>query len=119
VPRSRPWLIATLPLVVAAAGCGGGGTRPAATPAPAGVDIRLYAFTPSSVTVGVGQAVTWTQRDTDLEGQGAHSVVADDKAFDSGLVKDGTTFTFTPARSGTIAYHCGVHNYMTGTITVR
>lgn len=110
-------LAAALALIAAfTAGCGGGG-MPAAAPAP--IAIELYAFSPAAVTVDAGQAVTWTEKDDDLEGNGAHSVVADDKSFDSGLVKKGASFTFTPTASGAIRYHCGIHNYMTGTITVR
>lgn len=120
---TRPTAIATLALAVVAAGCGGGdgggGGRPAAAPGPAAVAIELYAFMPAAVTVDVGQAVVWTEKDDDLEGNGAHSVVADDKSFSSELVTKGETFTFTPTKSGTITYHCGIHNYMTGTITVR
>jgi plastocyanin len=113
--------ITALALAVVAAGCGGGGGggRPATTPDAASVAIELYAFTPGSVTVAAGQPVTWTERDDDLEGNGAHSVVADDKSFASELVRKGMTFSFTPSKAGTIRYHCGVHNYMTGTITVR
>lgn len=124
LPRRRPsglLAVATVTLVatVAACGGGGGGARPAAAPAPAAVAIELYAFTPAALTVDAGQPVTWTEKDDDLEGEGAHSIVADDKSFDSGLVKKGASFTFKPSKSGTIAYHCGIHNYMTGTITVR
>jgi plastocyanin len=100
-------------------GCGGGDGRPAAAPAPVTVEIRLYAFSPKDVTVDAGQPVTWVERDEDLEGNGAHSVIATDKSFDSGLVKQGAAFTFTPTKAGTISYYCGVHNYMTGTVTVR
>lgn len=118
-----PTAIAALALAVVAAGCGsgggGGGSRPATTPDAAAVAIELYAFMPGSVTVAVGRPVTWTERDDDLEGKGAHSVVADDKSFSSELVKKGETFSFTPAKSGVVKYHCGIHNYMTGTITVR
>lgn len=106
---------------LAAVGCGGGGDggRSAATPAPATVDIKLYAFAPGDVTVAVGQPVTWVERDEDLEGKGAHSVVADDATFDSGLIRQDAAFTFTPVKAGVVSYYCGVHNYMKGTVTVR
>ena len=117
--RTRSPAVAALALcATVAAGCGGGGGRPAAAPAPASVAIELYAFKPGEVSVAVGQPVTFVERDEDLEGAGAHSVVADDGSFDSGLVKQGAAFTFTPARRGRVTYHCGIHNYMTGAITV-
>ena len=104
-----------LSAAVACAGCGGGGGRPAA--APASVSIALYAFSPGSVSIARGESVTWVEKDADIAGKGAHSVVFDDGSYDSGLIRSGDSVTFTPAKSGT--YHCGVHNYMTGAITVR
>lgn len=115
MPRPRRAAALALSAAVALAGCGGGGGRPAA--APATVEISLYAFAPASVTVARGQAVTWVERDEDVAGKGAHSIVLDDGSYDSGLVARGESVTFTPAASAT--YHCGVHNYMRGAITVR
>jgi len=124
LPRRRvrgPVSALALAGTLAAAACGGGGAdnRPSAAPAAVTVDIRLYAFSPANVTVDAGQPVTWVERDEDLEGKGAHSVVATDKSFDSGLIKQGAAFTFTPTKAGTIEYICGIHNYMKGTVTVR
>lgn len=113
-PRPRGVAALALAAALASAGCGGGG-RPAA--APATVDIRLYAFTPGNVTIDAGQTVTWVERDDDIAGRGAHSIVLDDGSYDSGLVRNGASVTFAPKATAT--YHCGVHNYMTGTITVR
>jgi plastocyanin len=79
------------------------------------VAIADYAFSPVSVTSG--SRVTWVERDPDVEGNGAHSVVADDGSFASPVLRNGETFAVTVTR--TVAYHCGIHNYMTGTVSVR
>ena len=116
-PRPRRAVALALAAALASAGCGGGGGRPAAA-TPATVDIRLYAFMPGNLTIDAGQSVTWVERDDDIvAGQGAHSIVFDDGSYDSGLIRNGASATFAPKATAT--YHCGVHNYMTGTITVR
>lgn len=117
---SRPHVVATLGLavVLVAAGCGSGGT-----PAPAGgtaapaagnaVSIVNYAFNPSSLTVKVGDTVTWTN------GSGTpHTVTADDGSFNSGTVQGGTPFQHTFSAAGTFSYHCSIHSSMKATITV-
>ncbi|MDQ1712595.1 MAG: hypothetical protein QOE45_2045 [Frankiaceae bacterium] len=111
-----------VPLAVAVAtlsACSAGASRPAAG-GPAAVDIRDYAYSPAALTVPPGTPVTWVERDADIEGVGAHSVVADDGSFASAAhLATGAAFTVTLTAPGTYAYHCGIHNYMTGAITVR
>jgi plastocyanin len=100
------------------AGCSAG-ARPAAPAGAAAGDVRGDAFSPATLTVPAGTVVTWTEQDDDLDGVGAHSVVADDGSFASaGPVAKGTAFSAKPPGPGTYPYHCGIHNYMTGTITV-
>jgi plastocyanin len=73
-----------------------------------------YHFTPPSVTVGVGATVTW-QNTTDA----THTVTSDSGTeLDSGSVTDGKTFSHTFSTAGTFSYHCSIHPYMTGTVTV-
>lgn len=90
-------------------------TPPAA--APPLVEIRDYAFAPKALAVPAGTTVTWIERDEDVAGKGAHNVVGDGFASAPFLAK-GAAFTMTFAEPGTYAYHCGIHNYMTGTVTV-
>jgi plastocyanin len=98
-------------------GCSNGVSRGVAGAAPAAAEVGIpdYAFAP--VTVAAGARVTWVERDPDIDGNGAHSVVADDGSFSSPVLRQGETFSFDVTR--TVAYHCGIHNYMTGTISVR
>ena len=112
-------LPAALALAACSAGADGPAAAPPAPPATAMVDIAGYAFSPKTITVPAGTVVTWTERDDDIEGTGAHNVVADDGSFssDPNMAK-GAAYSTKPPRPGTYAYHCGIHNYMTGTVVV-
>lgn len=79
------------------------------------VTIQNYAFNSSALTVDSGVVITWTNKDAV-----AHTVTANDGSFDSGDIQPGATFqhTFT-TRGKTVSYHCRIHTYMIGTITVN
>jgi beta-lactam-binding protein with PASTA domain len=80
------------------------------------VTILNFAFDPASITVNAGDTVTWVNEDA-----APHTIVADDGQFDSGSVAQGASFQFTFAAAGddTVAYHCGIHPQMTGTVVVQ
>jgi plastocyanin len=78
------------------------------------VSIPSLSFDPETVTIDVGDTVTWTNDDNV-----AHTVTADDDSFDSGPLSPGSTETVTFASAGTYAYHCTIHSSMTGTIVVE
>ena len=84
-------------------------------PLPAG-DILMAGrvFNPRSLTVNAGTVVRWRNND-DRE----HTVTANDRSFDSGLMAVGATFVRTFSVPGTYAYICAIHPDMTGTIAVR
>jgi len=90
-----------------------GDSTPASSSGPA-VDIKGFAFGPASLTVSVGDTVTWTNNDAV-----AHTVTATGGAFDSGTVSPGDTFTFTFTTAGSFEYVCSFHPNMTGTIVVQ
>jgi plastocyanin len=71
-------------------------------------------FVPDSTTVAVGDSVEWTN----LDGI-AHTVTADDDAFDSGELDQDGTYEETFDEAGEFTYHCEIHPSMTGTITVE
>ena len=122
-------IIAVLAALSTVAACGsdsGGGGAPPATAtesassgaAPAGggstVEIMNFMFMPGSLTVPVDTTVTWKFDDsTD------HTVSADDNSFASSPMANGQTFTHTFSTAGTVAYHCSIHPFMKGTITVK
>jgi plastocyanin len=71
-------------------------------------------FRPALVTVPAGTKVTWVNK-----GQKAHTVVSNDKLFDSGLVNIDAEFSHTFTASGTYSYHCAPHAKMVGRIDVK
>jgi len=89
------------------------------------VSIVGTSFQPSTITVGVGDTVTWTT--TQSIGQ-QHSVTSGKpggtdvgKEFDSGigLADNGQSYQFTFQKAGTYDYFCQVHpTQMTGQIVV-
>ena len=68
------------------------------------VDIIDFDYSPGSVTVNVGDTVTWTQ-----SGDEPHTVTADDGSFDSGEMGNGETFSMRFDSPGTYAYYCSLH----------
>jgi len=76
-------------------------------------------YIPSSVSVGVGETVTWSNDDT-----AAHTVTSGspvdgvDGIFDSSLFMAGATFSHTFEEEGTFDYFCMVHPWMVGAVTV-
>lgn len=78
------------------------------------VTIKNFAFTPSTVTIRTGVTVTWVNQDST-----AHTVTANNNAFASSDLATGQKFSFTFTKTGTYAYHCSIHSYMTGTVIVQ
>jgi amicyanin len=79
------------------------------------VDIKNYAFSPASLTVAVGDTVTWTNEDT-----APHTVTVTDGPvkFASPTLQQGQTYTYTFTQAGTYSYYCAVHPDMKATVTV-
>jgi plastocyanin len=72
-------------------------------------------FTPSNMTVKVGQSIEWDWQDPNV----AHTVTSDDTTtFDSCLQNKGYKFVVIFNQAGKIPYHCTIHPLMVGTITV-
>jgi plastocyanin len=88
---------------------------PGQPPAPSTVNVRLAnrAFTPSSISVAVGDTVIWTNAD-----QEAHTVTDRGLAFDSGSFGPGATFRRTFTAAGTFTYICDIHPSMVGVVAV-
>lgn len=77
------------------------------------VAIQNYAFNPSTLTIQKGANVTWKNDDSVQ-----HTVTLDSGAFSSPLLSTGDTYTYQFNNTGTYPYHCSIHTYMKGTITV-
>jgi len=114
-------LAALIGAVVLTAGCTSYSPGPSASSAPQtsmasqnSVTMKGLAFSPSSLTINKGANVTWTNDDTTT-----HTVTSDSGAFDSGNLSPGATFTHQFNDAGTFPYHCSIHTFMKGTITVQ
>lgn len=91
---------------------------PAPTPVPSPraeqVDIRGFAFIPSSLTVKVGTTVTWTNFDGT-----AHRIDSDSgSTLSSSTLQNGQSWSFTFSSAGSFPYHCAFHPTMKGTVIV-
>lgn len=129
-------LTATAALALAAAGCGSSNsssssstssgsstpqqvtqTQPSSSVgAGPGVKVKMQniAFNPTSVTVKVGQTVTWVNDDSVT-----HNVTAQSgAAFKSKNFGQGGTYSFKATKPGTIKYVCTIHPGMDGTLIV-
>ncbi len=73
-----------------------------------------YAFQPSALTVPRGASVTWRN-----DGSVPHQPVSDTGVFSAPSLNPGQTYTYQFNQTGTYPYHCAIHPYMTGTITVQ
>ncbi|MGH3672983.1 MAG: cupredoxin domain-containing protein [Pseudonocardiaceae bacterium] len=106
-------------LVLAACGVAGPKNTPAQAVgvAPASdvtVTIENFAFLPAQVTVPPGATVTVVNKD-----QVIHTLTANNRAFNTGNVNRGIATTFkAPDQPGTYPFHCSIHPYMTGVLTV-
>ncbi|MFH0915191.1 MAG: cupredoxin family copper-binding protein [bacterium] len=120
-------LVFTLLLV----GCGGSsattitttgsGSTTTASPSASGgqgatiqVVMTNRTFDPVTVTINVGDTVTWTNQDAPQ-----HDVVAENGEFKSDLFDKGGTFSYTFSKAGTYPYFCSIHPGMIGTVIVQ
>jgi plastocyanin len=85
----------------------------AGSPTGASVSTIDRAFQPEAIGVTVGEAVSWTNDDTE-----GHTVTAADASFNSGIMTVGDEFSTTFETVGTFDYFCAIHPEMTGTVTV-
>lgn len=95
-------------------GTGGTGNNPGTTQGPNDVFIQGMAFSPSTITVKAGTAVTWTNKDAIT-----HDATSSPALFGSGGLAQGATYSFTFANPGTYSYKCTIHPSMTGTVIVN
>jgi len=78
-------------------------------------------FIPSTVTIEVGETVTWDNTD----GKAAHTASAGNPTdgpsgvWDSSLIMAGQSYSYTADTAGTFDYYCMVHPWMEGTVIVE
>ena len=83
----------------------------ARTAASASVTMKDFSFSPASVTVDVGDSVTWANR-----GREPHTATGD--GFDTGTLDAGESGSAKFSRAGSFAYVCSIHPNMRGTVRV-
>jgi plastocyanin len=81
--------------------------------ASASVTIGDFFFSPASVSIAVGDTVTW--RNT---GQAPHNATASDGSFKTQDLNNGQSASHTFTRAGTFSYICTIHPNMHGTVRV-
>jgi plastocyanin len=114
---------AILPAVLfLSAGCGkdGYGSDYGNNPPPGNQDpntvlIVSLAYSPSNLTVAVGDTVTW--RNDDSIGHTVTSTGGSE--LNSSLLSRGQTYAHVFNTAGSYPYHCTVHPGMTGSVTVQ
>lgn len=73
-----------------------------------------YSFDPASITIPKGAQVVWTNAS-----DAPHTVTSNDNTFKTpSNLMEHQTFMMVFNTTGTFAYHCAIHTYMKGTITV-
>jgi plastocyanin len=90
-----------------------GGSPKAHKSASATVTMGDFFFSPASVSVAVGDTVTW--RNT---GQAPHNAIADDGSFSTPDLNQGQSASETFTKAGTFSYICTIHPQMKGTVRV-
>jgi plastocyanin len=105
----RRRIVATAGVVALVAAVGAGVVHAA----DRSVTISGFRFSPETVTVNVGDTVTWTNRD----GQ-AHTATSG-SAWSTGDIAGGKSKSITFRTAGTFDYICAIHPTMTGTLVVR
>jgi cell division septation protein DedD len=78
-----------------------------------GVAIADFHFSPATMTIHVGDTITWSN-----SGPSSHTATARNGGFNTGILKKGQSASHTFTQAGTFAYVCQIHPFMHGTIVV-
>ncbi len=73
-----------------------------------------WIFNPTSVTVNVGDTVTWMKNS-----EFPHTSTASNRAWDSGNITPGGRYAFTFRNVGTYRFFCAYHEGQVGTVIVK
>ena len=87
-------------------------------------DIHIYTnppfFSPNQLTISVGTPLIWKNRT-----QEPHTIGSDDCrfgntcSFDSGFLAPNARFSLPRLKPGRYPYHCGIHPFMRGLLTIH
>jgi LPXTG-motif cell wall-anchored protein len=74
--------------------------------------MRDIEFVPKTITVDVGDTITWRNEDSE-----PHNAIANDNSiFSTETIQQGETVSATIDQAGTIPYFCSIHAGMKGTV---
>ena len=74
--------------------------------------MRNIEFVPKTITVDVGDTITWRNEDSE-----PHNAIANDNSvFSTETIQQGETVSATIDEAGTIPYFCSIHAGMKGTV---
>ena len=104
--------LAALAMSLAGMALAVGLTTGSALAADQDVAISGFSYSPATVTVTVGDTVTWTNSDAQ-----AHTATGD--GWNTGDLGNGDSGSITFQTAGTFDYMCGIHPAMRGTVVVR
>ncbi|HEY7293472.1 MAG TPA: cupredoxin domain-containing protein [Dehalococcoidia bacterium] len=77
-------------------------------------------YTPATITIAAGTAVTWVNSEDPNAADNVHDVIADDyTSWSSNYINPGETFSQEFDTPGTYHYLCDLHTAMEGTIVVQ
>ncbi|MBI3185288.1 MAG: cupredoxin family copper-binding protein [Myxococcales bacterium] len=90
--------------------------KPPAEPVGGAVEVRIrdYKFFPAQLTVRKGTTVRFLNEDPV-----PHTATADDGSFDSGLFRQGESWSHRFDAPGSFPYFCAVHPYMRAEVRVE
>ena len=107
-------VLVSVPIVVSATGAQKHPAAKAQKHPTRTVVIQNFHFKPAHITVKRGTRVRWVNRDS-----ATHTVTANKAgSFDSGHLRRGQSYSHTFKTAGKKAYHCEIHPFMRGSVTV-
>jgi len=77
-------------------------------------------FSPNQLTISIGTPLTWRNRTRE-----PHTIVSDDCrrgstcSFESGFLGPNARYTLPQLKPGRYPYHCGLHPFMRGHLTIH
>jgi len=78
------------------------------------ISIKNFAFSPSTLNIGVGDTVTWTNEDS-----ASHKLASDSGTeISSNSINNRESYQHKFTTAGTYDYHCSIHPSMKGKIVV-
>jgi plastocyanin len=115
-PRAgRSGVVAAAAAALALASAGVLASAPHARAATVTVEISNFAYQPATVTIQVGDTVTWTNLDA-----AAHTATdTGPQGLFDGVIDQGESFSYTFTQAGTFNYFCTFHTEMSGTVIVQ